>query len=329
MKRALLITLQIAVTLFGLWLVFGKPEQRREMSDALRTADWSWIALGTAITSLTYLGGALRFGLLLRAQGIVLPWTRVAGVFFVGLFFNLFAPGGTGGDVMKVIYIVREVPDRKLAAGFTVLMDRLVGLVALITLAGALVGARYAWLTQTRETAVLVGVLGGVLGISLAVICLAVVLAATGWERWLPARLPGRGTIIEMVEVFRQFGRRPAALATAFAVSFVAHGALFSTFWFAAQAVRVPLRFFDVAAIMPIVNTIISLPVSIGGVGLREKLFEQLLGDLCGVQAGNAKAIAEIGFLIGVFYCVIGGLVYLRFRRAGTPPPTETAAAAE
>ena len=38
MKRALLITLQIAVTLFGLWLVFGKPEQRQEMADALRTA---------------------------------------------------------------------------------------------------------------------------------------------------------------------------------------------------------------------------------------------------------------------------------------------------
>ncbi len=321
MKRILFITLQVAVTLFALWLLFGKAEQRAEMAAVLRAADWNWIAIGTAIGSLTYLVGVIRFGLLLRAQDIVLPWIRVAGVFFVGLFFNLFGLGATGGDVVKVLYIVREAPDRKLAAGFTVLMDRVVGLLALILLAGVFVVLRYDWLTRKSETAVLVGLMGGVLGVSLAVIALAAVLAATGWEHRLPARLPGRRAVLEMVDVFRQFGRRPAELAGAFAVSFIAHGAVFATFWAAARAVRVPLSYQDAAAIMPIVNTIIALPVSVGGVGVREGLFVQLLGDLCGVPSGEAKAISILGFLIGVSFCAIGGVVYLFFRRAGATVP--------
>ena len=326
MKRILLVTLQVAVTLLALWLLFGKAEQRAEMAAVLRTADWTWIALGTAIGSLTYVVGALRCGLLRGALGIVLPWTRVAGVFFVGLFFNLFGLGATGGDVVKVLYIVREAPDRKLAAGFTVLMDRVVGLLALILMAGVFVGLRYDWLTRRSETAVLVGVMGGVLGASLAVMTLAAVLAATGWERGLPMRLPGRAAVLEMVEVFRQFGRRPAELAGAFAMSFVAHGALFATFWAAARAVRVPVPFYDIAAIMPIVNTIIALPFSVGGVGVREGLFKQLLGDLCGVPAAEAKTISILGFLIGVFFCAIGGAVYLFFRRAGAPAPARVEA---
>ncbi len=41
---------------------------------------------------------------------------------------------------------------------------------------------------------------------------------------------------------------------------------------------------------MPVIDAISGLPVSIGGVGVREKLFQVLMGDLAGVPAATAVA---------------------------------------
>ena len=54
-----------------------------------------------------------------------------------------------------------------------------------------------------------------------------------------------------------------------------------------------PLGPGDIFAIMPIVNTIVSLPVSVGGVGVREGLFSVLLGSLTGLSGAVAVVISS------------------------------------
>ena len=314
MKKTLLLILQVAVTLVVLFLVFRDPVRRAQMAEALGRADKWWIAIGLAVGSLTYVAGTIRFGVLLRAQGIFLPWTRVFGIFMVGLFFNLFGLGATGGDVVKIFYILRETGEKKTAAAFTVLMDRVIGLVALVLIAVGFVTFRYRWLTQTPGTAALVTAFSIVLTAAMGFILAAVFLAATGLAGRLPARLPGRAKILELVTVFQNFGRDWRRLGVALAVSFVAHGAMFFTFYAAGRSLNAGVKLLVLAALMPIVNTILSLPISVSGVGVREKLFEELLGGLCGVPPSLAVLISVIGFSIGVFYCLLGGVVYLFFR---------------
>ena len=324
MKKSLLLILQFAVTVFVLYLVFRDPIRRAQMAEALARADKGWIALGVAIGSLTYIAGTIRFGVLLRVQGIFLPWARVFGIFMVGLFFNLFGLGATGGDVVKIFYILREAGEKKTAAAFTVLMDRVIGLVALVLIAVGFVSFRYNWLTQTPATAALVTAFSIVLAAAMGAIVAAAFLAVTGLAGKLPAGLPGRAKILELVDVFQNFGRDWRSLCGALAISFVAHGAMFFTFYAAGRSLNAGVRLLDLAALMPIVNTILSLPISISGVGVREKLFEELLGGLCGVPASLAVLISVIGFSIGVFYCLLGGVVYLFFRS-----PAARAAAVE
>ncbi len=323
MKRALILIVQIAVTVTVLWLVFRDPQRRAEMAAALGRADPWWMLAGLIVGGITYLAGAVRFGILLRVQGVTLRWTRVFGIFFVGLFFNLFALGATGGDVAKIFYVVREEAERKTAAGFTVLMDRIVGLVALIVIAAGSIIFRYAWLTQTPQSKTLVATVLVVLGASVGFIGLAAFLALTGLVERLPAWLPFRAKIIELVNMFKTFARDPGTLLAAVALSFVAHFAMFFTFYAAGRSLGAGVSFLDICGVMPLVNTIIALPISVSGVGVREGLFQSLLGDLCGVAPSVAVPIAVLGFLIGVVYCLIGGLVYLGFRkRAPLPPAT-------
>ena len=72
---------------------------------------------------------------------------------------------------------------------------------------------------------------------------------------------------------------------------------------------------------MPIVTFVTSLPVSISGLGLREEMFKNLLGDLSHVTGDVAVLVSLTGFLIYVVWSIIGAGAYLWTR----PGRAETA----
>ena len=49
MKKTLLTVLQLAVTIGLLWWVFHDPVRRREMLEAVKLADWRWLAAGVGV----------------------------------------------------------------------------------------------------------------------------------------------------------------------------------------------------------------------------------------------------------------------------------------
>src|SRR3954469_4330289 len=97
MKKVLLTTAQIAVTIALLYFVFRDPAKRAQMATALRLANYWWIALGIVAYFGVEAAAGVRFGVLLRVQGIRLSNSRVGALFFIGMFYNQFMPGGTGG----------------------------------------------------------------------------------------------------------------------------------------------------------------------------------------------------------------------------------------
>jgi hypothetical protein len=73
----------------------------------------------------------------------------------------------------------------------------------------------------------------------------------------------------------------------------------------------------DFFSVMPLVNTITGVPISFGGVGLRETLFQTLLGQLAHVPAALAALSASLGYAVQASWGVVGGLAYLFVRPAG------------
>src|SRR5215471_7713717 len=94
-----------------------------------------------------------------RAQGMFMSWRRATMLFFVGLFFNLFMPGYTGGDFARLYYLMREFPQKKKEAILTVVMDRLIGVAALFVTAVFTTTLRWQWLQKTPQATVLLWVL--------------------------------------------------------------------------------------------------------------------------------------------------------------------------
>src|SRR5215467_7645373 len=155
MKKALIRTAQAIFTIAILIYLFNSPEKRAQMGAAFSRADAHWMLIGLPVAFVGEIANIIRWHILLRVQGMRIGWLRLSQLFFVGLFFNLFMPGYTGGDFARLYYLMREFPLRKKETILTIVMDRLIGMLALVFTALITTTLRWQWLQQTPQASVL------------------------------------------------------------------------------------------------------------------------------------------------------------------------------
>lgn len=325
MKKTIVTLIQLVVTIALLYWVFHDPARRAQMSLALfgdathPRVDYRWIFAGILAYLVVEVAALIRWQILLRVQQIYLSTPRVAALFFIGLFYNQFLPGGTGGDIIKTYYLLKEVPQKKLGGVLAVMFDRLVGLVALVTLTGVLIGLRYDFLSKTQDTRQLLVGLLVLLGSAVLALLATFVISGFGLVHRLPHKFPGRERLVELSAAYHLYAHHWIATLAAFGVSLVCHVATFVTFFCVAKSFTqsAGVGLVDFCSIMPIERTVSSLPISLAGIGWREKVLQILLSQLCGIEEGVAALIGSMSFLIILISCAPGGLVYLFYRPSG------------
>lgn len=325
MKRMLLTVLQLSVTGALLWWVFHDPNQREKMKVALQTADYRWVCVGVLAYLVVEIAAAVRWQILLRVQKIHLSIPRLSGLFLIGMFYNQFLPGGTGGDIIKSYLLLKET-DKKAGALLAVVFDRLIGLVGLVVITVTLVSLRFDLLWRTPQTVAssvsprqLLLLLLFLLGSSIAGLLTSFIVSGFNLFHWLPHKFPGREKLIEISAAYHLYARHWFATLLAFGASLVAHLATFTTFLCVAYAFHAGVKLLDFFAVLPIERTITALPISFAGVGLREQILQVMLSNLCGVPVAVAKLIGTMSFLIIFICCAPGGIVYFFYKPSGVP----------
>ena len=317
MKKILITLFQLSVTVAVLYWVYHDPSRRAQMLEAIRNAQYRWVALGILAYMIVEIAAAFRWHVLLKVQKIHLSLPRLSGLFFIGMFYNQFLPGGTGGDIMKSYYLLKETPDKKAGALLAVVFDRFIGLVALVAITVTLIGLRYDFLAQTPETRNLLWLLLFLLGTSVLTLLSTFVISGFNLFHSLPEKFPGRDKLIEISAAYHLYAHHWRATLVAFGASLVAHLATFTTFLCAAYALGAPVPVVNFFAVMPVERTISALPISFAGIGLREKVLQIMLSGLCGVPEAKAILIGSLSFLIILVCCLPGALVYLLYKPSG------------
>jgi len=314
MKKILVTVFQVAITIALLYWVYHDPNRRAQMAEALRHAHYSWIVIGILAYVIVEIAAAFRWHVLLKVQGIHLSFWRLSGLFLIGMFYNQFLPGGTGGDIIKSYYLLKETPDKKAGALLAVVFDRIIGLVALVAITGTLIGLRYDFLSQTPETRQLLWILLVVLGVSIAGLLTTFVITGFRLFHSLPLRFPGREKLIEVSAAYHLYARHWRATLVAFGSSIVAHLATFATFLSVAYSLRANVKIVDFFAVMPIERTISAMPISFAGIGWREKVLQIMLHGVCGVPEATAILVGSLSFLIILICCLPGAVVYFFYK---------------
>lgn len=326
----LLTVLQVAVTLGILWWLFHDPARRLAMWEALQVADWRWMAASFLAAGVCEWFGILRWQLFLRMLHIEVPLREITRLFFIGAFFNQFLPGTTGGDVVRVIYLMRDHPEHKTEAFLSVAVDRLLAVLVLVIMGLFFAKTRDEWFAGSFA----VGNLMKWFTITLVIMGVALVASFVLTSRHLvgrlPARFPLRRQIIKLSKLWQLCieNRREALLGAFYTVPMLF--AYFTAFTFAARAFIPQSKmgfgqlFLDMTSVMPLVTAVSSLPISLNGIGPREALFGEILTDLFHQPAGVGVLISIAGVTVYLLWGLVGGLFYLerikrRYRHAQPP----------
>lgn len=290
----------------------------------LAGAAWGWAGLAFLAYGVTTGLAVVRWHLLLQACQAGLGWARSAQLTMVGLFCSAFLPGVVGGDVVRAVYASREVPLAKAAVVVSIMMERLLGFVAMFGVSTALICWR--WQALTSEPATRLAVYGYFCFFALVFLLLGL---ATWFrvERWLPAFKSARlkEAYREAGESYRLFISHPVCFWGGLVISCAAHFSLMAVFYFVAEALRMNLDFWDLAAVLPLVGLVTLLPVTINGFGLREVAFSHFL-LFAGMSTEASVTLSLLGTAVIMGWSLLGGLVFLQFRSREAGPSLGEAA---
>jgi uncharacterized membrane protein YbhN (UPF0104 family) len=267
------------------------------------------LAVGAATTILS----AWRWAVVAGGLGIRLPLRQAVGGYYRALFLNGVLPGGVLGDLHRAVRHGRDVGSVSLAAK-AVVLERCAGQLVLVATAVAVALASPTMLLPLATSGVLdrpVWMIAGVVGV-IVVLALVVVMV-----RFVTARRRGNsagsgGWAVGVRTVLLARGRR-ARVLVASALVLVGHVATFALAAHAAGAV-VPLGRLVPLALLSLLA--MSVPVNIGGWGLREGMTAWAFGA-AGLSAAQGLTIAVLYGLLALIASLPGAVVLVGARRVG------------
>jgi len=235
-------------------------------------------------------------------------WRTYLGFYFVGMYFNLFLPTSLGGDVLKVHFLSREEGRRFLAA-YSVVGDRLFGLIAMMLLGATAV--QFEPDVLPRYFVIFLS-LGGVV-----ILCGLVGLPFL--HRALESLWP---RISQHLTGLPDLWQRPRMMVVVLGLSFClqALGMGAVAVLGVGIGLKIPSAFYF--ASVPLVTIATLIPISFSGIGVREGAFVYFLG-LKGIQPEPALCLGLLFFSVQVATSLLGGLAYAFgfHRRPLTPQP--------
>lgn len=261
--------------------------------------------------------GVVRWRLLLEAQNIHLSFSRVFQLTFVGNFFNIALPGAVSGDFVKAFYVAKESNGRPSLAFGSILLDRIVGLSALVFVSATALAIGF------RQFEV--GHIFEALGLFLKLAATAVI-AFYGYLFFvkeqhdpilrlldaLEAKIKPISSIKRIYVSIRAYRSRRKAVLGALAISFLIHGLVgVQLLNFLRALDDSSVTGLQLYAVFPMGLLVTAVPVAPAGIGTGHAAFAYLL-NLFGSARG--ADLFSLFALVQLFTGALGGLVYLQFR---------------
>jgi glycosyltransferase 2 family protein len=126
--------LKLLLSAAALFYVFSKIEFN-VVWETVKTANPYFIIAALLFFILSKIIAAFRLNVFFSAINISLTHSRNLSLYLLGMFYNLFLPGGVGGDGYKIFILSRSFGVKASKIFWAVVNDRLSGMVALFSIA--------------------------------------------------------------------------------------------------------------------------------------------------------------------------------------------------
>jgi glycosyltransferase 2 family protein len=288
-----------------------------EIRRVIGTAHWVWLALAVVAFAGTQTLCALRWALVSQPLQLNRSWHEFLRLYFLGAFFNTFLPTTIGGDVVKAYYLTRDT--HQLARSTTsVFMDRNVGLGSLL-----IVGC----VAATMNGATLRGMsIVPVLWLLFAGYCVSNAallyhrLHEMGrrklrqlWFEGLDRRL---GAMFGSLAIYR---KNLVTMTVTVVFSVGIQLVNFLAVFFIGLAIGASAALKHYLVFLPVITVMTMLPVSIGGLGVRESALVTFFIPV-GLTPEQSVTLGLLWHAVTVIASLPGGWIYLTYRRNQSMP---------
>lgn len=306
-KRILIPLLKVLVSVTLVIIILSRIGIAR-FRHSLAIADFTWILIAVLTFSASNILGALQWNVLLRARGIRFSLFQTLSFYYVGLFMNNFLVGYIGGDAFRA-YDASRLSGHSSAAISSVFLDRIIGFTVLTSLA-LIVSLLWHGLIASSSTLFVVIPL-------LAAWCIAFLFFFNKkfaqkflwiFDILLPKSFhPKLKQIYQNMYAYRS---NSTMLVAVVALSALIQFLRILVHYIAALAVGVHIALIYFVVFVPIIALAASLPISIGGIGVREQSGILLFAALA-TSTTSIVAMEFLAYLIGVISTIPGGVIFL------------------
>jgi hypothetical protein len=305
--KVALVGLKIALSV-ALFAYVVKKVSPASVWHTLKPADPSLLGLAAGLFLASNLVGSWLWARLLRAQGVPIPYPKAASYYFVGLFFNNFLPSNIGGDIARISDASKHAEHVSPVFSAT-LMDRLLGVLAISLLA---VVASVAVLDRLR--------LYALYWATLAIFVVSVLVLASIFNRTAlellerPFRAVGaRGieqSLSRLMDDLHGYRAQAGTLAVAFSASLLVQVSRILVHYVVGLSLGVRIAVSYYFLFVPVLAALISLPISMNGLGVREGA-SVVLFHMAGLTRQESFAIPFLTYVLSVLLSLLGGLIFV------------------
>ena len=320
-KTFLLFVLKFVGTGIFLYWAFSLVDDKEALKENFKLAFSSplWLACGIACAGFSVIAAAVRWFVLLRAMSMDVSFGYISKLTLIAALFNVASFGTAAGDAMKMISVMRRYPNKKVIITITVMVDHMVGFIS-----AGLIFLCFGWGTGIVQNADITGVREAfwaatafqVVGIIFIVGMFAISSDKTLEKfRAKVPRLANNKLIKSITNALNVFRTSYRACTLSLLASIVVSLTYFLCFYVGLRTIGEQVSASTVLTVMPIVDVVSSLPITISGLGVRERAFDFMVSELAGIETSSAVSASLIGFLFHVFWGIIGG-IYLIFEKS-------------
>jgi uncharacterized membrane protein YbhN (UPF0104 family) len=278
LRKKVITVAKIAISAILIYFIFTKVDFK-EVLDIVRKTNPFYLVLAILFFVASKVLASVRLNLFFHELGIKLTQKSNLKLYLLGMFYNLFLPGGIGGDAYKGYLIKKkfEVDTKKMVS--VLVLDRLSGLLLLFIYACVLaVLLNNTWLNKFE---ILIGALG----------ILSVLVYWYLNKRFFNFALPVFWSSLSLSALVQ--------LAQLICVVFIL------------QALSIDIDLIAYLLIFLVSSIVSVLPLTIGGIGSREVTF--FYGaTLLALDENTSISISMVFFLITAFVSLFGILFHFK-----------------
>lgn len=304
----------------GLLALFLRQVNLRDVTAEIRGAD-PWLLVAALVaTGLTYVLRAWRWQKMLEPIGHA-RFSTALRTTVIGFAANALLPA-RAGEVLRPYLLARREGLSATSTFATIILERVLDLVAVLVLFGAFVFLFDPGMTEADGAvyrAVQIGGLSAAVAAAVALVLFFVLAghperlgrAAGRVERVLPARLAR--TLATLVETFASglaLMRRPGALAVALVMSAPLWLSISAGIWFVAQAFHITMPFTGAFLIVALLTVGVAVPTP-GAVGGFHYAFRVGATVFYGVPTERAVGAAIVLHAISFVPVTVAGLILM------------------